>query len=42
MDLRGELGLVDLQKHPEVDGKNGTGALVVALGYELPLGGLVR
>ncbi len=39
LEVRGELGLMNLQKHPEVDGRNGTGALILAFGYVLPLGG---
>jgi hypothetical protein len=38
LELRGELGLMNLQKHPDVDGKNSTGALILALGYGLRLG----
>ena len=40
LEVRGELGLMNIQKHPEVDGKNSTGALSVALGYTVPLLGL--
>ena len=38
LEVRGELGLMNIQKHPDVDGKNATGALVVALGYAVPIG----
>jgi len=38
LEVRGELGLMNLQKHPDVDGKNSTGALIVAVGYTLPSG----
>jgi len=38
LEVRGELGLMNIQKHPDLDGKNSTGALVVALGYVVPLG----
>jgi len=37
LDVRGGLGLTNIQKDA-VDGKNGTGALVVTLGYAMPLG----
>jgi hypothetical protein len=40
LEVRGELGLINIQRHPEVDGRNSTGALVVALGYMVPLGGI--
>jgi hypothetical protein len=39
LEVRGELGLMNLQKHPDVDGRNSTGALIAALGYEFPLAG---
>ncbi len=38
LEVRGELGLMNIQKNPAVDGKNSTGALVIALGYAMPLG----
>jgi hypothetical protein len=38
LEVRGELGLMNIQKHPDVDGKNSTGALILALGYTLPFG----
>jgi hypothetical protein len=38
LEVRGELGLMNIQKHPDVDGKNSTGALVIALGYGMRFG----
>lgn len=40
LEVRGELGLMNIQKYPAEDGKNSTGALVILLGYKVPLGGL--
>jgi hypothetical protein len=39
IDVRGGLGLADLQKDTAANGKNTTGSLVVALGYTRRLGG---
>jgi hypothetical protein len=39
LDVRGGLGLTNVQKDTAANGNNSTGALVVALGYALPLGG---
>ncbi|HVP58301.1 MAG TPA: porin family protein [bacterium] len=33
------LGLSNIQKHPDVDGRNNTGAAVLTLGYSYPMGG---
>ena len=38
LDVRGGLGLSNIQKYPDQDGKNTTGALVVALGYSFTRG----
>jgi hypothetical protein len=35
LDLRFTLGLVNVQRYPELNGKNNTGSLVVTLGYAL-------
>lgn len=37
LEGRFQLGLTTLQKHPETDGKTRTGAVVISLGYVLPL-----
>jgi hypothetical protein len=37
LEARFQLGLTTLQKHPETDGKTRTGAVVISLGYVLPL-----
>ena len=37
LEGRFQLGLRTLQKHPETDGKTQTGAVVISLGYILPL-----
>ena len=39
LELRGELGLTNIQKHTATNGKNVTGSLVIALGYGMRLGG---
>ena len=38
LDVRGGLGLTNIQKDTAADGKNTTGALVVALGYAMNVG----
>jgi hypothetical protein len=40
LEVRGGLGLVNIQKDAETNGKNSTGNLVIEIGYGLPLGGL--
>jgi len=37
LEGRFQLGLTTLQKHPETDGKTQTGAIMISLGYVLPL-----
>ncbi|HVP15090.1 MAG TPA: hypothetical protein VMS88_06075, partial [Terriglobales bacterium] len=37
LEVRGEIGLMNIQLHPDMDGKNSTGAAIVALGYAFPL-----
>jgi hypothetical protein len=37
LEARFQLGLTTLQKHPETDGKTQTGAVIVSLGYMLPV-----
>jgi len=39
LEARFQLGLATLQRFPETDGQTQTGAVVVSLGYTLPLGG---
>jgi hypothetical protein len=39
LEVRGGVGLANIQKDTATNGKNSTGNLVVALGYSLPMGG---
>jgi hypothetical protein len=39
LEVRGGLGLANIQKDTATNGKNSTGSLVVALGYSLAMGG---
>jgi hypothetical protein len=39
LEARFQLGLTTIQKYPETDGQTQTGAIVVSLGYSLPLRG---
>lgn len=39
LEVRGGLGLANIQKDTATNGKNSTGSLVVALGYSFPIGG---